>query len=144
MTAIIRGEGPRDAEIVMIGEAGGEMEEKLKRPFVGRAGKFLDKELVKYGFDRKKIYITNVVKERCVGPPTPEQIKQYMPMLETELKFLNPKFIVLLGKTAAKNVPLTKDATYIELIHPSAAMRFTKMKAKFELGMEKLKELTNS
>lgn len=141
MAKIVRGEGPKNAKIVMIGEAPGAEEEKTGHPFVGKAGKFLNKELEKFHFDRKKIYITNVVKERCIGPPTPMQVKKYMPMLKKELRKLKPKIIVLLGKTAARNVPLDKDATYIELPHPSAAMRFTKQRLKFEKGMKKLKEI---
>lgn len=144
MAVIVRGEGPKNPNIMMIGEAPGAEEEKTGRPFVGRAGKFLDKELVKFGFDRKKIYITNVVKKRCIGPPTDKEISEYLPILEKEIGEIKPKVIVLLGKTASKNVPLMAPYTYIELPHPSAAMRFTKQRLKFELGMEKLKELINS
>ena len=141
MATIVKGEGPKNAKIMLIGEAGGEQEEKLGRPFVGRAGKFLNKQLEKFGFDRKKIYITNVVKERCIGPPTPRQIKKYLPMLKREIGVVKPKIIVLLGKTAAKNVPIKAPYTYIELPHPSAAMRFTKQRLKFEKGMQVLSRL---
>ena len=113
-------------------------EEKLGRPFVGRAGKFLDKQLKLHKIDRKKVYITNVVKVRCIGPPTELQVKKYLPILKKEIAELRPKIIVLLGKTAAKNAPLNFDATYIELPHPSAAMRFTKQRKKFEAGMQRL------
>jgi uracil-DNA glycosylase family 4 len=135
---IIPGEGPKNAKIMLIGEAGGREEEKLGRPFVGRAGKFLDKQLKLHEIDRKKVYITNVVKIRCIGPPTDRQIKKYLSILKKELKQIRPKIIVLLGKTAARSVPINTDATYIELPHPSAAMRFTKMKRKFEVGMKQL------
>lgn len=144
MKIFIPGEGPKNAKIMLIGEAGGENEERLAKPFVGRAGKFLDKELVKFGFDRKKIYITNVVKKRCIGPPTDKEISDYLPILEKEIDEIKPKIIVLLGKTASRSVTPKAPYTYIELPHPSAAMRFTKMRIKFELGMEKLKELINS
>ena len=138
---LIPGEGPTDAKIVFIGEAGGREEAKLGRPFVGRAGKFLDKQLKIHGIDRKKVYITNIVKERCIGPPTERQIKKYLPMLKRELRGLKPNVIVLLGKTAARNVPLVNNSTYIEIVHPSAAMRFTKMRLRFEAGMKQLGEL---
>lgn len=138
---LVPGEGSKNAKIVFIGEAPGAEEEKLGRPFVGRAGKFLGKQLTLHGIDRKKVYITNVVKVRCIGPPTDSQIKKYLPILKKELKQIKPKVIVLLGKTAAKNVPLDIDATYIELPHPSAAMRFTKQRIKFENGMEELKRI---
>ena len=137
---IVKGEGPKSAKIVLLGECPGKTEIKLGRPFVGRAGKFLDKELKKFGFDRKKLYITNVVKESHAGPPTPAKVKKYLPMLKRELHSLKQaKIIVLLGKTASRNVPLDLDATYIELPHPSAAMRFTKQKMKFEFVMKVLK-----
>jgi len=138
---LVPGEGPKNAKIVFIGEAPGAEEEKLGRPFVGRAGKFLDKQLKLHGINRKKVYITNVVKVRCIGPPTDRQIKKYLPILKKELKQINPKVIVLLGKTAAKAVPLDLDVTYFELPHPSAAMRFTKMRNKFEIGMKTLARL---
>jgi DNA polymerase len=138
---LVLGEGPKNAKIMLIGEAPGAEEEKQGKPFVGRAGQFLNKELKKFGFDRKEIYITNVVKERCIGPPTKKQIKKYLPMLKRELKQIKPKIIVLLGKTAAKTVPLDLDATYIELPHPAAAMRFIKQRVKFEAGVRALKKL---
>ncbi len=141
MKKFIPGEGPKNAKIMLIGEAGGEQEEKLGRPFVGRAGKFLDKQLEKFGFDRKKLYITNVVKRRCFGPPTDKEIKAYLPILKKEIAEIEPKIIVLLGKTASRNVPVTGNYTFIELPHPSAAMRFTKMRIKFEKGMNELKKL---
>jgi len=140
-TKFVPGKGPKNAKIVFIGEAPGATEEKLGMPFVGRAGKFLDKQLKLHGIDRKKVYITNVVKVRCIGPPTDSQIKKYLPILKKELKQIKPKIIVLLGKIAAKNVPLDLDATYFELPHPSAAMRFTKQRIKFETGMKTLTRL---
>ncbi|MGB9675068.1 MAG: uracil-DNA glycosylase [Candidatus Nanoarchaeia archaeon] len=139
MKKLIFGEGPKRAKIVLIGEAGGAEEEKKKRPFVGRAGKFLDKELKKFGFDRKKLYITNVVKERCVGTPKAEKIRKYLPYLISELKAVKPKIIVLLGRTAAKAVPRNLAKIYLDLPHPAAAMRFPKQKKLFEKGLKLLK-----
>ena len=142
MAKLVKGEGPKNAKIVFVGECPGQTEIKLGRPFVGRAGKFLDKQLKIHGINRKKVYITNVVKEFCVGPPTPAKIKKHLPTLKKELSQLSKaRVIILLGKTAAKNVPLINDATYLELVHPSAAMRFTKQRKKFELCMKKLEKL---
>ncbi|MEM2873953.1 MAG: uracil-DNA glycosylase [Candidatus Nanoarchaeia archaeon] len=141
-TKMILGEGPKNAKIVFIGEAPGVEEEKKGRPFVGRAGKFLDKQLKLHKIDRKKVYITNVVKVRCIGPPKPKLIKKYLPMLKRELKQIKPEVIVLLGKIAAKNVPLVFNATYIELPHPSAAMRFPTQRKRFEAGMAKIELYT--
>jgi DNA polymerase len=141
MKKIVFGEGPRNAKLVFIGEAPGATEIKIGRPFVGRAGKFLDKELSKFGIERKKIYITNVVKERVIGPPNKKQIKKWLPILKKELNKIRPKIVVLLGRTAAKNVPKNLKAIYIELPHPAAAMRFTKQKIKFVRGLAKIKKL---
>ncbi|MEM7822958.1 MAG: uracil-DNA glycosylase [Candidatus Aenigmatarchaeota archaeon] len=141
MKKTVPGEGPKDAKIVFIGEAPGETEIKLGRPFVGRAGKFLDKEMIRFGIDRKKVYITNLVKERVIGPPKKTQIKRWLPVLEKELEKIKPKIIVLLGRTATKNVPRSMDVIYVELPHPSAAMRFPKQKEKFRMGLKNLKKL---
>jgi DNA polymerase len=124
-----------------VGEAGGETEERLGRPFVGRSGKFLDKELAKFGFNRTDVYITNVVKYRCVGPPEEKDVKKCEKWLAAELKEISPKVVVLLGKTAENNTPRLNGIAYLALPHPSAAMRFTKMRKKFEEGMEQLKLL---
>ena len=142
MATIVRGEGPKSAKIVFVGECPGQTEIKLGRPFVGRAGKFLDKQLKIHKINRKKVYITNVVKITCDGAPSPQMVRKHLPILRKELSQLRKaKIIVLLGKTAARNVPLINNATYIELPHPSAAMRFTKMRKKFEAGMKQLIKL---
>ena len=135
-------EGPENAKLVFVGEAGGETEEKLGRPFVGRSGKFLDKELAKFGFSRADVYITNVVKYRCVGPPEEKDVMKCEKWLAAELKEINPNIVVLLGKTAENNTPRLNGIAYLPLPHPSAAMRFTKMRIKFEEGMTQLKRLT--
>jgi len=134
-------EGPENAELVFVGEAGGETEERLGRPFVGRAGKFLDKELEKFGINRAGVYVTNVVKYRCVGAPEEKDVKKCEKWLKEELKTVNPKIIIMLGKTAEKHTPRLNGVAYLALPHPSAAMRFTKMRKKFEEGMEQLRLL---
>jgi DNA polymerase len=138
------GHGKRNhPKIMVIGERPGAKELEVGHPFVGRAGKFLDKQLEKIGIKRIDCYITNVVKSYAEGnvPPTEKEIKKYLPILEKEIAEIKPKIIVLLGKTAARNVPINTNATYIELPHPSAAMRFTKMRIKFEKGMKELSKL---
>ena len=138
------GHGNRNhPQIMFIGERPGATEKEVGHPFVGRAGKFLDKQLAKIGINRADCYITNVVKSYAENnvPPTPEEIKAYLPILEKEIAEIKPEIIVLLGKTASRNVPINTDATYIELPHPSAAMRFTKMRIKFENGMKALARL---
>ncbi len=138
------GHGNRNhPKIMFIGERPGAKELEIGHPFVGRAGKFLDKQLEKIGVKREDCYITNVVKSYAEGnvPPTDEEIAAYLPILEEEIAEIKPEIIVLLGKTASRNVPITGNYTFIELPHPSAAMRFTKMKIKFEAGMSELKKL---
>lgn len=135
---LILGEGPKNAKIMLVGESPGATEIKLGRPFVGRAGRFLNSHLKKIGVNRKKVYITNIVKERCIGQPTLKQIKKYLPMLKKELKKVRPKIIVLLGNTAKKYAPRIKGIKYIELPHPAAAMRFPKQRKIFERGIKRL------
>ncbi len=144
MKKIVLGEGPRMARLVFVGEAPGATEVRLGRPFVGRAGRFLDKELTKFGIDRKSVYITNVVKERSIGAPTKKQIQKWLPVLKKELDQIKPKIVILLGRTAAKNVPRDLKAAYIELPHPSAAMRFPAQRKKFERGMARLSRYVRS
>ena len=138
------GHGNRNhPKLMLVGERPGKREYETGHPFVGRAGKFLDKQLEKIGIKRADCYITNIVKSYAKGnkPPTDKEIAQYLPILRKEIDKIKPNIIVLLGKTAAKNVPPKAPYTYIELPHPSAAMRFTKQRLKFEQGMKKLKEL---
>ncbi len=138
------GHGNRNhPKLMLIGERPGAKEFETGHPFVGRAGKFLDKQLEKIGIKRSECYITNVVKSYSKGnkPPTDAEIADYLPILEKEIDDITPEIIVLLGKTASRNVPVRAPYTYLELPHPSAAMRFTKMRIKFEKGMKKLKDL---
>lgn len=135
------GHGNRNRpKLMLIGERPGAKEFEIGHPFVGRAGKFLDKQLEKIKVKRKDCYITNVVKSYAKNnkPPTEKEIKAYLPILKKEIAEIRPRIIVLLGKTAAKAVPLDFDTTYFELPHPSAAMRFTKQRIKFENGMQRL------
>lgn len=105
------GDGDAQARIVMIGEAPGEQETLLGKPFVGRAGKNLDEFLVMTGLRRADLFITNTVKFRPVKvsekgrasnrTPTREEIALFLPWLKKELAILQPEVIVTLG-----NVPL--------------------------------------
>lgn len=141
MSKKIFGSGPKNAKVVLIGEAPGAEEEKQGKPFVGRAGKFLTKELEKFGLKKDEFYITNLVKKRCIGPPKKHEVKKAIPELINEIKKIKPKVIVLLGKTSIENVPKNLAQIYIEIPHPSAAMRFPKQKEKFEIGLKLLKNL---
>lgn len=108
---LVFGEGSADAKVVLVGEAPGEQETLLGRPFVGKAGKNLDEFLALAGLDRSALYVTNTVKFRPTKispagrivnrPPTQEEIKLFLPWLQRELDMVRPECIVTLG-----NVPL--------------------------------------
>jgi uracil-DNA glycosylase len=128
----VPGEGPLNAKIMLIGQNPGADEDELGRPFVGRAGKYLTKTLAEYGIRREDIYITNIVKH--VSPqnrkPFDDEVGACLPYLINQINFIRPKLIVLLG-ASAKETPRIEGIEYIQVIHPSAAMRFTKMREKF-------------
>jgi DNA polymerase len=98
----VLGEGNPRAEVVFIGEAPGQKEDELGRPFVGPAGQFLDELLASIGFEREQVYITNIVKYRPPGnrDPEPEEKAVCLPWLKLELALIRPKVIVTLGKHA--------------------------------------------
>lgn len=101
-TQPVPGEGNPEAKIVFIGEAPGKQEDKLGRPFVGSAGKFLDEMLGLIGLERGKVYITNIVKYRPPNnrDPLPEEKKECREWLLEELKLISPEIIVFLGRHA--------------------------------------------
>ena len=94
------GEGSHDASIMFIGEAPGENEAKTGRPFVGRAGKFLDELLESVSIPREEVYITNIVKDRPPKnrDPFPEEINLYAPFLDKQITIIKPKIIATLGR----------------------------------------------
>ena len=102
-TNIVFGEGVVNKGMMIIGEGPGEEEDRLGRPFVGRAGRLLDVMLESAGFTRKaNVYITNIVKCRPPGnrTPLPEEREACMTYLNEQIRILEPKIIVLLGATA--------------------------------------------
>lgn len=98
----VLGEGNPKAEVMFIGEAPGEQEDKQGRPFVGPAGKFLDELLGSIGFKREDVYISNVVKFRPPQnrDPTPEEKEACLPFLMLEIALIRPKVLVPLGRHA--------------------------------------------
>ncbi len=96
----VLGEGSHDAKIMFIGEAPGANEAKTGRPFVGAAGKVLEKLLNKVGIERKDVYITNIVKDRPPEnrDPFPDEIAMYAPFLDRQIKAIKPKVIATLGR----------------------------------------------
>lgn len=96
------GKGPIPCDVMIIGEAPGETEDKLGEPFVGRAGKRLDEALIAAGLKRDEIYITNIYKHRPPGnrKPTKEEIDSHFGYLLEEFTQVNPSYVLLLGNTA--------------------------------------------
>lgn len=94
------GEGNHYAEIMFIGEAPGKNEAETGRPFCGAAGKILDELLADISFDRKKVYVTNIVKDRPPSnrDPLPEEIELYSPFLDRQIRIIKPKVIATLGR----------------------------------------------
>tara|TARA_B100000029_G_scaffold485954_1_gene539826 strand:+ start:3071 stop:3769 length:699 start_codon:yes stop_codon:yes gene_type:complete len=99
---LVFGDGNINAKIMLIGEGPGANEDALGKPFVGRAGKLLDKMLSSIQLDRTKVYISNVVNYRPPSnrKPTEEEIERYLPYLKNHIEIINPKIILLLGSTA--------------------------------------------
>ena len=110
-TQTVFGEGPARAEIMMVGEQPGDAEDIAGHPFVGPAGRLLDKALAEAGIDRSRVYVTNVVKHfkweprgkrRIHAKPNAAEIGACRPWLETEIALVKPRVLVCLGATAAQ------------------------------------------
>jgi uracil-DNA glycosylase len=110
-TQTVFGEGPRSAEVVMVGEVPGDREDMVGKPFVGPAGRLLDEALEEAGIDRKAVYLTNAVKHfkferrgkrRIHKKPAAEEIRACRPWLDAELEAVKPRAVVALGATAAQ------------------------------------------
>ena len=103
---LVFSDGNKNAAVMIIGEAPGRTEDKLQKPFVGRAGKLLDSLLESINLDRSKVYITNVVNYRPDKnrKPTTEEINEFKKILFKHIDIIRPKFILLLGATAATAV----------------------------------------
>jgi uracil-DNA glycosylase len=146
-TQTVFGEGPRTAEVVMVGEVPGDREDLAGKPFVGPAGRLLDEALEEAGIDRRKVYVTNVVKHfkftrrgkrRIHKKPAAEEIGACRPWLDAELEAVKPKALVALGATAAqallgrqfrvsrqRGVPVESDLAPLVMatVHPSSILR---------------------
>ena len=101
-TNLVFGNGNINSKIMIIGEGPGAQEDTKGMPFVGRAGKLLDKMLEAIQLNRTKAYISNVVNYRPPENrrPTEEEIARYLPYLRTHIEIINPKILILLGSTA--------------------------------------------
>jgi DNA polymerase len=146
-TQTVFGEGPRQAEVMMVGEQPGDAEDLAGHPFVGPAGKLLDAALEQAGIDRRTVYVTNVVKHfkweprgkrRIHAKPNAAEIGACRPWLETEIALVKPRVLVCLGATAAQallgksfkvskqrgeRVESTLAPVVIATVHPSSILR---------------------
>ncbi len=161
-TTVVFGVGTKDAEVMFIGEGPGENEDLQGEPFVGRAGKLLDKMLQAVDLSRdKNIYIANMVK--CRPPknrdPKPEETELCMDWLRNQVKLMRPKIIVCLGRiSAAKlikaDIKITKEhgqwfdkngTLMMAMLHPAALLRDPRKKPEafedFLKLQEKIKEI---
>lgn len=159
---VVVGVGLPTAEVMFIGEGPGENEDLQGEPFVGRAGKLLDKMLTAVDLDRNKnIYIANIVK--CRPPqnrdPKPEEQEMCIDWLRNQVKLIRPKIIVCLGRIAAAriikpDIKITKEhGQFIEkngvlmmaMLHPAAILRDPRRKPDafndFLILREKIKEI---
>lgn len=152
----VPGEGNPDADIVFMGEAPGREEAKTGRPFVGRSGKLLRSMIKEIGLNEKDVFITSPVKllpNR--GTPTKDDIKHGITHTDKQLSVIDPKIIVLLGKTAyyaffQGSMPILKDhgkifekdnRRFMATIHPAAVLRFPKFREILVSDFQKLKKI---
>jgi uracil-DNA glycosylase len=153
-TQTVFGEGPQDAQVMLVGEQPGDKEDLAGKPFVGPAGLMLDRALEEAGIDRKKVYVTNAVKHfkfirrgkiRLHQKPTTPEIKACRQWYERELAAIKPELVVAMGATAAQCVfgkitPINKNrGRLIDLdegikalvtVHPSYLLRLPDADAK--------------
>ena len=147
-TQTVFGEGPRTADVMLVGEQPGDQEDRQGHPFVGPAGRLLDAGLEQAGIDRSRVYVTNSVKHfkfvviergrRLHKKPSAGEVRACNPWLQEEIRLVKPRVIVALGATAAqallgKQFRVTQDRgkpirselaeALVATVHPSAVLR---------------------
>ncbi|MEK7465533.1 MAG: uracil-DNA glycosylase [Patescibacteria group bacterium] len=150
---LVFGEGDINAKVLFIGEAPGQKEDELKRPFVGRSGQLLTKMIERIGWKRADVYITNIVKRRPPNnrDPLPEEIESYKPYLTRQIDIINPEVIVTLGRFSMNyflpTAKISRDQGKVfraggwfvaPMFHPAAALRGTGVLKQFEECFKKL------
>lgn len=136
----VPGEGPLNAEVMLVGQNPGAEEDETGKPFVGRAGKYLTAVLLEYGIKREELYITSIVKHKTPKNRCPFQDEVYacLPYLEAQIEIIKPKRVLLFGKVACK-LPRIEGIEYFEFVHPSAASRFPKFDKKLREQLQSLR-----
>src|SRR5690242_9225832 len=146
-TQVVPGEGPAHARIMMVGEQPGDKEDLAGKPFVGPAGRMLDRAIAEAGLDRRKVFVTNAVKHfkfeqrgkrRLHKKPNAHEIERCRWWQEHELRLVKPELVVALGATALRSltgkavsiaslrgraVPLADGTPMIATTHPSYLLR---------------------
>jgi len=151
---VVIGTGNKNAKIMFIGEGPGADEDIKGIPFVGKAGKLMDKAFEGIGIKREEVYIANIVKCRPPNNRNPEyeEADSCREYLESQIKLVNPKIIVLLGSVALKNILgkeygitssrgkwIEKDGTkYLPTFQPAALLRDESKKIDFWKDLKKL------
>ncbi len=155
----VPGEGNPNAKIIFLGESPGNKEDEVGKPFVGPSGKFLDWLLKKNNLERKKFFITSVIK--CHPPknrnPKLDEILACSCWWKEQIKIIKPKIVVLLGRVALRSVLGRGDfgncrgriirkgrLIYFPTFHPAAGRRFPLIKRKMIKDFENLKNLISS
>ena len=105
-TQLVFADGAPGSRVMFVGEAPGEDEDRIGRPFVGRAGQLLDRMLNAIGLDRQEVYIANVVPWRPPGnrTPTPQETQICLPFIERQIHLANPEYLVCLGGSATRTL----------------------------------------
>jgi uracil-DNA glycosylase family 4 len=152
----VPGDGPADSDIMFIGEGPGFHENEQGLPFVGAAGRFLDELLEGIGMSRKTVFITNIVKCRPPGnrDPEPEEMEACAEYLERQIKAIDPKVIVTLGRfSMARYFPKAKISVIhgrakdingrlvVPMYHPAAALHQPSLRSVVEDDFAKLPEM---
>ena len=147
-TQTVFGEGPRSADVMLVGEQPGDQEDRQGHPFVGPSGQLLDAGLEEAGIDRNRVYVTNSVKHfkfvviergrRLHKKPSAGEVRACNPWLQEEIRVVKPRVVVALGATAAqallgKQFRVTQDRgkpiktdfaeAVVATVHPSAVLR---------------------
>ncbi len=152
-TNAVPGDGPMDAEVMIVAEGPGKNEDQQGLPFVGAAGKFLDELLPMAGLSRDQVFITNVIK--CRAPdnrdPQPEEVKACSRHLYRQIKIINPRLIIALGKFSlgwffpgetigkARGRLRQKNGLFIyPVMHPAAGLRRSEFKERVKADFQKI------
>ena len=158
-------DGNKESDLMIIGEAPGKEEDEKGLPFVGSAGQLLNKMLAAIDINRRDVYITNVIPWRPPNnrTPTDKEILECLPILQKQIEILEPKFIFLLGLTAAKAILATtltlsklrgkwykfktinmiKDIDVLVSYHPAFLLRSPQFKKEAWIDLKILKEKIN-